>query len=181
MSVFDLYPNCSIPQIIGKILDEHADRYPEPPLNLCEDDVEKMNWLHCARTDKFWRMYAGSSSDLVSYREGVVEIEIHTSQANIDNEGGERRRLRNQIDSWAKEKLLKQAHSYIAHLIVREKAVGANWSANELDPVAIVEKAKEICAPSVDVKVAEWRGQYKEWNDRFSELEKQSIRSCQDT
>ena len=165
MSVFDEYPNHTVPQIIGEILKEQDAKYPTAPLTLPEEAIEKLNWLHCTRTDKFWRMFSGSSSDLIAYRDGVAEIEIHTSQENIDQEKGERRKLRNQIDAWGKERLLANAHSYVAHLIVREKAVGYACNANEFDADRATEIIKEISAPSVDVKVAEWRGSFERGED----------------
>mgnify|MGYP001056950739 CR=1 FL=1 len=137
------------------------DRYPDAPLSLPSDDVKLLNNAHARGYDKYFRMFAGSSSDLISYIDGVAEIEITTSPANINAEGtGERcRKLGNQITAWGHERLLSKAKLYVVHLIQRESAVGFNFKLPlDADAQARMEQViEEMKTPTADIKVGEWR------------------------
>jgi hypothetical protein len=137
------------------------DRYPEAPLSLTSDDVQLLNYAHTWGYDKFYRMFAGCGSALISYIDGVAEIEIKTSAAIIDAEGTGKRcqRLGNQITAWGHERLLSRAKLYIVHLIQRELAVGFNFNLPlDADAQARMEQAiEEMKTPTADIKVGEWR------------------------
>ena len=44
-----------------------------------EIDIHAISQSHVRRIDKFYRMCAGLSSELVSFRSGVIELEIRKS------------------------------------------------------------------------------------------------------
>ena len=140
---------------------ELDDRYPDAPLSLPSEDVTLLNYAHTWGYDKYYRMFAGSGSALISYIDGVAEIEITTSLASINAEGtGERsRKLGNQITAWGHERLLSKATLYVVHLIQRGLAVGCNFNLPlDADAQARMEQAiEEMKAPTADIKVGEWR------------------------
>ncbi len=149
-------------EIGSKITIEFEQEYPNPPDSLPPEDVERLNLRHCVTTDKFWRMFSGSSSDILSYENGIVEIEITTSSKVIRAEGKPKWTLHNQIKSWGQERLLSKASGYVAHIMLREKALGFAFSQSELKDLGLQQIIDEIKEPDPDIKVLQWQGLFDE-------------------
>tara|TARA_X000000950_G_C13531071_1_gene503650 strand:+ start:73 stop:465 length:393 start_codon:yes stop_codon:yes gene_type:complete len=77
--------------IKDKLQVEFLKKYPEAPCELHDTDVDRLSLKHSLTSDKYWRMFAGSSSELLSYKSGVVEIEITTSRQKLDSERNKQR------------------------------------------------------------------------------------------
>lgn len=156
----DKYAGLNSFEIGAKLTRELAREYPIPPQALPHDDVERLNLRHCVTTDKFWRMFAGSSSDLLTYRAGIVELEIRTTRKVLEAEGKPKWTIRNQIKAWGQERLLSKAHGFVAHIMLRDKALGYSCDADKVDSSNIDFVIGEMCAPDPDLKVAEWLGSF---------------------
>jgi hypothetical protein len=50
---------------------------------MTKKEVSAINDYYIRNMDKFWRMYAGVSSQLLFYRDGILYIEIQNSEKNI--------------------------------------------------------------------------------------------------
>ena len=136
---------------------EFLKKYPEAPCELDDADVDRLSLKHSYTSDKYWRMFAGSSSELLSYKNGVVEIEITTSRQKLESEGKPKYSLRNQLISWLNERLLGKATHLVVHIMQREKPVGFALDAKDVDTKITTKLAKNIAKPNSDLKVAEWR------------------------
>ena len=133
-------------------------KYPTPVDTLPKEDVKSVNISHIIVRDKFWRMYAGSSCDLISFEDGVLEFEIFASAKHFT--GKRPQALINEIASWNTESHIEKAHSFIAHVYTRKKAVGFAMTASQVTSDKIADMVAELDAPTVDVKMYEWRGAF---------------------
>ena len=58
--------------IKDKIEVEFLKKYPEAPCELHDTDVDRLSLKHSYTSDKYLRMFADSSSELLSYKNCVV-------------------------------------------------------------------------------------------------------------
>lgn len=140
-----------------KLRAEFLEKYPDPPTELPEADVDRLSQKHLYAADKWYRMCSGSSSELLSYKDQVIELEISTTRQTFEAEGKPKYTLRNQIKSWLNEYLLQKAEHMIVHVMERGTPAGLIIDAKDRTPKSIVKRLKQMAEPSADIKLCEWK------------------------
>lgn len=155
---------------------EHLDaRYTGPVDCLPDEDSNILSTLHACETDKFYRMHAQSSCDLVSYRDEVVELELRCREEHYRLR---RYALQNQIRGWARQKLLARARHYIVHIYLRETPAGFCIPGRQATPERLQQEFKALDCPVPDVKTDEIRG---DWQDLVCEYKEQAVRDAKNS
>ena len=80
-------------------------------------ELEAVRDKHIRKVDKFYRMYGGLSSDLISFEKHVIELEIRFSNRWPKPLETTAKQL---AKSWQRNKLLNEANSYVVHLQTNE-------------------------------------------------------------
>ncbi len=146
---------------------EHLDaRYKKPVDSLPDEDAKVLSTLHACETDKLYRMHTQSSCSLVSYRNRVVELELRCKEEHYRLR---RHALHNQINGWARQKLLARATRYVVHVYLRETPAGFCIPGKLATPERLQLEFKALNHPLPDVKVDEIRG---DWKDLVREYKK---------
>lgn len=138
----------------------HLDaRYTGPVDSLPDEDAKVLSTLHACETDKFYRMHAQSSCSLVSYRDGVVELEL---RCRAEHYRSRLYAVHNQIRDWARQKLLACATRYVVHIYLQNSPAGFCIPGRQATPERLQQEFKALDQPLPDVKVDEIRG---DWRD----------------
>ena len=84
-------------------------------------ELEAVRDKHIRKVDKFYRMYGGLSSDLISFEKHAIELEIRYSKRWPKPLGTTAKQL---AKSWQRNKLLNEANSYVVHFYKRTNNTG---------------------------------------------------------
>jgi len=128
-----------------------------------EIDIQAISQSHVRRFDKWYRMCAGLSSDLVSYESGVIELEIRKSARWPKSPLVTARQL---AEDWRRANPgLSDAVAFLVHIYEQRTDPGflvPSRSVQGREGVeAIAKKIRETMkAPSADVLLATVRGRF---------------------
>ena len=125
---------------------------------------------HIHGVDKFYRMFAGLSSYLLSYENGIIELEIRFSKRWPKPVEETALQLAN---SWRRNDLLQKAKGYHVHLykrivnpgIARQTPNQENKDAMEEFCKAFVAALKASADDSRDEYLTSIRREFKNWNE----------------
>lgn len=128
-----------------------------------ELDIDAINLSHAHRIDKWFRMYAGLSSELMSYESGVIELEIRKSAKWTRSHEATARQF---ADTWKRSNQeLSEAVAFLVHLYDRKVPPGfiqpASSASTKEGRAALAETIKRIVeAPVEDIMLATVRGRF---------------------
>jgi hypothetical protein len=84
-------------------------------------DLAGINKRHVRGVDKWYRMYAGAASNLTSFDNGIIYLDIHVDN-RLDQPLAEI--TRKIAESWLMEEELRCADGYLAHIYKTERPSG---------------------------------------------------------
>jgi len=131
-------------------------------------DLSEVADRHIYSVDKLYRMHAGISSDLVSYEDEIIELEIRVTERWPKSHEVTALQLAN---CWRRNRELDQAKGYLVHIYDIQRPVGLSVSAQKSSVEApareewlrsFVEAMKAMAEPRGDVLVATIRGEFTE-------------------
>ena len=117
---------------------------------------------HIRRIDKLYRMHGGLSSNLLSYDDQVIELEIRkTARWNRSPEVT----ARQLADSWRSGNAeLSGAVAFLVHLYEQHVPTGFSVAAEDLKTMdaldVLVAQIKQMANPSPDILIAKVRGRF---------------------
>lgn len=143
--------------LLRKLLKELEDDYPQPSLNYSAEAVSKISFCHELEIEDFLRKYTGIRTELASFTDGCIEIEVFCMDKQLAHPQ-EQNRIWRQVELWFSNRFLRQAKEFIAHIYTSKYAGVESVSASSkaLSPRPDIGDLRRIDVP--DVKVAEWRG-----------------------
>ena len=135
-------------------------------------DLREVAREYINRIDKHYRMHAGLSSDLVSYEDGIIELEIRVTKRWPKSHEVTALQLAN---SWRWNDELVQAKGYLVHIYDVQRPVGLSVPAHKSSAEgptqdewleSVVAAMKAMAEPSTDVLAATVRGEFtEEWDE----------------
>ena len=129
-------------------------------------DLRDVAERHIYSIDKLYRMHAGLSSDLISYEDGIIELEIRVTKRWPKSHEVTALQL---ADCWRGQPELDQAKGCLVHIYDVQKPVGssvpvhkgsAEGPAREEWMSSFVQAMKAMAEPRTDVLAATIRGEF---------------------
>lgn len=156
MNVWDQFKGISNNyEIRSIIIREQEESYPEPPEELPKHELQRLNISHTISSDKFWRMFCNSSADVKAYRDKTVTVELNIKSGHLEKEKAGPYGLRNQLQSLLRQRLLEKAEDLVVHVMTPGRPQGFAFN-NDVEADTILQAAKKLAEPALDVKIAEW-------------------------
>tara|TARA_R110002096_G_scaffold233047_8_gene423027 strand:- start:2129 stop:2551 length:423 start_codon:yes stop_codon:yes gene_type:complete len=126
-----------------------------------EIDIQAISQRHICSIDKLYRMYGGLSSNLISYDNQVIELEIRKSSKWTKTPEVTARQL---ADCWKRNRELSDAVAFVVHLYKQHGPTGIFTPKKSLrspDALeALLEKMKQMAAPKPDILVGTIHGRF---------------------
>ena len=111
----------------------HMDPLDPPP----KLDLEQINHRHIHGIDKFYRMFGGAASRLLSFEYGILELEVRLDErAHRSTPVAMARKL---ADSWHREPELVHATGFLIHVYKAVRPLGFAIPANRCSKKTLVE------------------------------------------
>ena len=123
-------------------------------------DLDEINRRHIRSIDKFYRMYAGAASKLLSYEDGILELDVRLDgRLKKATPAAMAVKLAN---SWHREPELQDATGYVAHVYKSVRPVGfvtpASGRSKKVLREEIVSRVKELAKGHPDILLETVRG-----------------------
>jgi hypothetical protein len=143
--------------LLRKLLKELEDAYPQPSLSYSAEAVSKISFCHELEIENFLRKYTGIRTELASFTEGCVEIDVFCMDKQLAHPQ-EQNQIWRQVELWFSNRFLRHAKEFIAYIYTSKYAGVESVSASSraLSPRPDIGDLRRIDVP--DVKVSEWRG-----------------------
>lgn len=144
--------------LLRKLLKELEETHPHPPLSYSAEAVSKISFCHELEIEDFIRTYSGIRTELSSYTEGCIEVDVFCMDKQLAHPQ-EQNQIWRQVELWFSNRFLRNAKAFIAHIYTSKYAgvESVSSSSKALNPRPDICDQRRVDVP--DVKVAEWRGQ----------------------
>tara|TARA_R110000850_G_scaffold135382_6_gene256588 strand:+ start:598 stop:1065 length:468 start_codon:yes stop_codon:yes gene_type:complete len=124
-----------------------------------EIDIKAISQRHICSIDKLYRMHGGLSSNLISYDDRVIELEIRTSPKWTKSPEVTARQL---AECWKRNRELSDAVGFVVHLYDQLVPTGVSMPAKEATLSTglegLLEQLKQLAEPKPDILVGTLNG-----------------------
>ena len=136
----------------------HMDPLDPPP----KLDLEQINHRHIHGIDKFFRMFGGAASQLLSFDDGILELEVRLdNRANRSTPAAMARKL---ADSWHREPELRSATGFLVHVYKTMRPLGfaipASGRSKKTLMEDLVRQARKLAKEHPDILLETVRGSF---------------------
>jgi hypothetical protein len=133
------------------------------PRTFDAEDIMYVNCLYTKGYDKWYRMFCSSGSNLCSYQDGFVELEVQCRHSLYQTR---RQIILNQIRSWRFSDWLAEADNYIVHVYATHVPAGFIVPEGQHWEEEVAQMTSKMSRPVADVKIDEIRGNWRDlWGD----------------